>query len=342
MRSGQSESGIRLTIQRIGQVFEPVSLPSILFVIFLVIIGVSTSTSFLGGFNVSNVLVQVTPLILLALGQALAVGSGGIDLSVGSIASLSAVTTASLLVPLGAPMAIGIAMAVALAAGFLNGALIAYGLEPFLVTLATLSIFQGIAFLIQPVPGGVVPDWFTAIAQFWNNIPYALPIVILLAIACAFIVRKTQTGSDLLAVGGNIEIARMLGVRIEWTLIKTYMIVALFAGLAGMFLAARTGIGDPTIGARFALDSLAAVVVGGTLLAGGRLSVLGAVFGALALGLVPNVMNLAGVPTFFQTAVKGLILIAAILVPVILARAVVQRRRTARARLAVASIGTRE
>lgn len=313
--------------QLVHRFTDPIALPSLIFVIILIVYGVSSSSSFLNGFNISNVLIQVTPLMLIAVGQSFAVGTGGLDLSVGSTASLVAVTFATLFVPLGAPLALGIAMLVAVLVGMINGALVAYGLEPFLVTLATLAAVQGVAFFIQPVPGGEVPEWYTNIAQLWGNIPIALPVVLVAVALAALLLRRTATGANILAVGGDVHVARLVGIRVERTLMKAYVLSAVFAGLAGLFLVARTRTGDPTIGAVFTLDSLAAVVVGGTLLTGGRISMAGTVFGALALGLLPNVMNLSGVSTFYQTTAKGIILIAAILLPTIIARALARRRR---------------
>lgn len=312
---------------RYQRVADPASIPALTFVVILLLVGASASDRFLSPLNVSNVLVQVTPLLLIALGQSYAVGSGGLDLSVGSTASLTGVVAATLFEPLGAPVAIAVALLCGLAAGAINGLAVAWGLEPFLATLATLSALQGAALLIRPTPGGVVPKWYGEIAQFWGSVPVVLPIVLVIAVVSAVFLRRTRTGANILAVGGDADVARLLGVRVERTLIKTYALVALFAALAGLFLVARTRTGDPTIGSRFALDSLAAVVVGGTTLGGGRITVTGTIFGALALGLLSNVLNLTGVPTFYQTAVKGGLLIAAILLPSLLARAIASRRR---------------
>ncbi len=311
------------------RLIDPACLPALAFIVLLVLLGVSASDSFLSPFNVSNVLVQVTPLLLIALGQSYVVGSGGLDLSVGSTASLTAVVAATLFVPLGAPAAIAIALLCGLAAGLVNGAAVAWGLEPFLVTLATLSAVQGVALLVRPTPGGVVPKWYAEIAQFWGSVPVVLPVVLVVAILSAVFLRRSRTGANIFAVGGDTAVARLLGIRVERTLVKTYLIAALFAALAGLFLVARTRTGDPMIGTRFALDSLAAVVVGGTVLGGGRITTLGTVLGALALGLLPNVLNLVGVPTFYQTAVKGGLLVAAILLPGIVSRAVTAHRRHA-------------
>lgn len=310
--------------------FDPSAIPAVVFVALLVGYGTATNSAFLNGFNVSNVLVQVTPLLLIAIGQSFAVGSGGLDLSAGSTASLVAVVFATLFVPLGFPLALMLALATAIVAGLINGTLIALGMEPFLVTLASLAVFQGAALLVRPIPGGEVPTWYSGVAQLWGNVPVALPFVGILLLAAALYLRRTRGGVNILAIGGDAHVARVVGISVRSTLIRTYVISALFAGLAGLFLVARTRTGDPTIGASFTLDSLAAVVVGGTLLTGGRITLLGTVLGTLALGLLPNVMNLSGVSTFYQTAVKGLILILAILLPVLVSR-LVDRRKLVRA-----------
>lgn len=311
---------------------DPLAVPGAVFVVALLLAGMAGSDSFLSPFNTSNVLVQITPLILIALGQAFVIGSGGFDLSVGSIASLSAVVAATLFDPIGLVPALVVAMLAGLAVGLANGLLVASGLEPFLVTLATLSVAQGVALIIRPTPGGTVPQGFTVIANYIGGIPVALPGVLLVAVLAGALLRTTRTGADLLSVGGNPGIARLVGVKVNRTLVKTYLLSAALAALAGLFLVARTRTGDPTIGARFALDSIAAVIVGGTLLTGGRITLMGTIIGSLALGLIPNVMNLAGISTFYQTATKGVVLVAAILLPSMISRTVRHRRRATSAR----------
>lgn len=314
-------------LQRSGWAIDPLAIPGLAFVLGLIAVGAASSDAFLGSFNVSNVLIQVTPLILIALGQALVIGSGGFDLSVGSVISLSAVVAATLFEPLGVLPGVVIAVAAGLVVGLINGLLVAAGLEPFLVTLATLSAVQGVALVVRPTPGGVVPQWYTEIAGYVGTVPVALPAVLLVSLVIRELLRTTRTGANLVAIGGNQEVANLLGVNVRWTLVKTYLISAGLAALAGLFLVARTRTGDPTIGARFALDSIAAVIVGGTLLTGGRITVMGTLIGSLALGLIPNVMNLAHVSTFYQTATKGLVLVAAILLPNVVSRLVARRRR---------------
>lgn len=303
-----------------------VATPALVFVLALIGFGTLSSSSFLNPFNVSNVLIQVTPLVLIAVGQSFAVGTGGLDLAIGSTTSLVAVVLATLFAPLGFPLALAVAVLAALLVGLVNGALVASGMEPFLVTLATLAAVQGVALFIQPVPGGDVETWFAVVASLWGDIPVALPFVLAAVGVAAIVVHRTATGASILAVGGDAQIAQLVGIRARRSLIKAYLLSAAFAALAGVFLVARTRTGDPTIGSSFALDSLAAVVVGGTMLTGGRITMFGTVLGAFALGLLPNVMNLSGVSSFYQTAVKGVVLAVAIVLPVLIRR-VVERRR---------------
>ena len=330
-------NGARARLRAAGWTMDPLAIPGLVFVCALLAFGAATSHAFLSPFNVSNVLVQVTPLILIALGQALVIGSGGFDLSVGSVVSLSAVITASLLKPAGVTLALLAALLAGLLVGLVNGLLAAAGLEPFLATLATLSAVQGAALIIRPTPGGVVPESFAAIAGNVGNVPVALPGVLLVSLGVRQLLRVTRTGANTIAVGGGQDVAQLLGVNVRRTLVKTYMLSAGLSVLAGVFLVARTRTGDPTIGARFALDSIAAVIVGGTLLTGGRLTVIGTLIGSLALGLIPNVMNLAHISTFYQTATKGLVLVVAILVPNVVSTLLGRRRRRAQARAATAA-----
>ncbi len=306
------------------------AVPAFVFCVGLVIVGVARSDVFLSTFNLGNVIVQVTALLLVSLGQTYAVGSGGLDLSVGSIVSLTAVVTAVTFEPLGIPSAVLLGLLSGVAIGFINGIVVASGVEPFLVTLANLSVAQGIALFVSPVPGGTVPRSYGEIASFWGAIPVAFPFVLLVALWAMWHLQRTRTGVDIISVGGNEEVARLCGVSVARTYVKTYMLSAGMAALAGLFLVARTRTGDPTIGARFTLDSLAAVVLGGTVLGGGRATIVGTVLGAIALGLLSNVLNLLQVPAFYQTPVKGLLVIGAVLIPNIIS-AGVQRRRAIQA-----------
>lgn len=300
--------------------------PALIFCVILVAIGAAQSSSFVSPFNLGNLVIQIAPLLLVALGQTYAVGSGGLDLSVGAIVSLVAVVTAVLLTPLGIPAAVAVGFAAALAIGLANGWFVSKGIEPFLVTLATLSIAQGAALLINPVPAGDVPPAFRAIVGFWGALPVILPALIVLPLLAAWSIRRTKTGAHIVAVGGNREVAHLCGIPVGRAVLAAYVLSALFAALAAFLLVARTSTGDPTIGVRFTIDSLAAVVLGGTVLGGGRVTMLGTVLGAIALGLLSNVLNLLQVPAFYQAPLKGLLVIGAVLVPVLVADSLARRK----------------
>lgn len=306
---------------------DPAALPSVFFLVLLIIIGALLSDAFLSVRNVANVLTNVTPLLLIAIGQTFVVGARGLDLSVGVTATLTATLVATLSPEIGAA-AVPLAVAAAVVVGVVNGTGVRWGLNPFLMTLATLSTVQGLVFVYRTSPGGSVPEWLAGVAGTVGPVPVALPIAVLVAGGAAWLVRWTRLGAHLLASGGHPGVARLAGVRVGRSLLGAYILCATLAGLAGLFLAARTRTGDPLIGQAFTLDSVAAVVLGGSLLAGGRITIFGTLVGTICLGLLPNVLNLAAVPYFYQQPIKGALLIAAVLLPALL-RLVQQRRARA-------------
>lgn len=297
------------------------SLPALAFVLVLVWIG-AQSPDFFTSFNIGNVLTQVTPLLLVATGQTFVIASAGIDLSVGSTASLASVLSAQLFHQLGAPLTIVVAIVASVLVGVVNGWLVSGGLEPFLVTLATLSVVQGIAFTVLPAPGGSVPDSFANVAGYFGSgaIPISLPIAVLVIAAATIFLRRSRTGVNILATGSNASIAQLCGVSTTRALFWAYGLSGLFAGLAGLFVNARTLGGDPLAGATYTLDSIAAVVLGGTAITGGRASVVGSAFGVVALGLLSNVLNFAHVSNFYQEAAKGVVVILAVGIPIVVVR----------------------
>lgn len=315
----------RLRLDRLP--IDAAALPSCLFLILLCGIGSVGSRAFLTTGNVTNILMNVTPLLLIAVGQTFVIACRGLDLSVGVTATLAATVTATLY-PLIGPVAIVIALVGTLGVGLLNGAGAAFGLNPFLMTLASLSIVQGVIFTYQTSPGGSVPDELGAVAGLVGPVPVALPIVIIVAVVAALVLRWTGIGAHILASGGDPTVARLAGIRVGRSQLSAYAISAMAAGFAGLYLVARTRTGDPLAGQSFTLDSVAAVVLGGSLLAGGRVTLFGTVVGAMCLGILPNVLNLTGVPYFYQQLVKGLLLIAAVLLPAVLSQLRYRRERT--------------
>lgn len=309
------------------------ALPALAFVLVLTWIG-AQSPDFFTSFNIGNVLTQVTPLLLVAAGQTFVIASGGIDLSVGSTASLASVLSAQLFPQLGIPLTIVVAVIAAVLVGCANGWLVSGGLEPFLVTLATLSVVQGIAFTALPAPGGSVPESFANVAGYFGGgaVPIALPIGVLVIAAATVFLRRSRTGIDILATGSNASVAQLCGVNTTRSLFFAYGLSGLLAGLAGLFVNSRTLGGDPLAGATYTLDSIAAVVLGGTAITGGRASVVGSAFGVIALGLLSNVLNFAHVSNFYQEAAKGIVVVLAVGIPIVVVRVSRQLRGTAQTR----------
>lgn len=314
-------------LERVAQP-DPRALPSVFFLGVLLALGALGSPNFLTAGNIANVLTNVTPLLLVATGQTFVIACRGLDLSVGSVATLTAALIATAY-PLLGWAAVPLGFVAALAVGLFNGSAVRSGLNPFLVTLASLSIVQGIVFAYRPSPGGRVPEDLTALAGLAGPVPIALPIVVLAAGLAAIILRWSALGTAILATGGDPVVARLSGVGTGRSQVSAFVLSAGAAGLAGIYLAARTRTGDPLIGQGLTLDAIAAVVLGGSLLTGGRATLFGTVVGAFSLGFLPNVLNLTGVPYFYQQLVKGTLLITAVLLPALLA-GLRQRRQRAR------------
>ncbi|WEJ08382.1 ABC transporter permease (plasmid) [Sinorhizobium sp. M103] len=218
-------------------------------------------------------------------------------------------------------MRILLCIAVATAFGLVNGYGVArLNVHPIIMTLATMGIGQGLALIILPIPGGRVPDWLsTSVAGSIGPVPNTLVWLIVASLVAAWILYRRPFGLYLFAAGGNEFNARMNGVPVERTIINAYVLSALFACAAGMFLTGRLASGDPKGGATFGIESVTAVALGGVHLAGGIGSVFGTVVGAAILGLINNVMNLANVSAFLQSVAKGGLLLVLV---------VSQRRKT--------------
>lgn len=276
------------------------------------------SDTFLTTPNLVNILQQSTINACIALGMTLVIISGGIDLSVGPVAALSAVLGAAMLVAGGpVPLAIAGALAVGLACGFVNGALITWGgLQPFIVTLGGLSLYRALALIYTggtPIFG--LPDEFRALTNgTLMGIPNPVIVVGVLAIAAWVILNKTPLGEYFMAVGGNPEAARIAGVPVTLTKMAAYMISGLMAAVAAMILIGRLGAAEPTMGTLWELDAIAAAAIGGASLMGGRGSIPGTLIGCIILGTLRNGLTLMNVQAFYQLLATGIIIIVAMLI----------------------------
>lgn len=276
-----------------------------------------------GSFEWTSLVNTSMPLVCAAVGQSIVVLTRGIDLSVGGMIDLTNSVAATHMHD-GAGSMIGWTLVVLLigaAGGLVNGLLVAYGrLQPILVTLATLSIYQGLAIKVLPEPGGTVPLDYTRILANPNG-PTGLVfvgVVIVLWLA----LRRTRFGIGIFAIGNDEEGARAHGVPVELVKVGAYVLSGVFAAAGGLFLAATTTAGDATSGDVFVLTSIAAVVLGGISFLGGRGSAIGAIAGAFVLTLLINVLFFAHIDPLYQSFFQGLFLIIAVLLGTLIRHAV--------------------
>ena len=263
-------------------------------------------------FDLRSLCVNAMPLALVALGQFVVVLTRGIDLSLGPVASVAGAvmaltTTDHPLIGLAAPIGVG------LVAGLANGVMVArIRLPPIIVTLATMSIWQGIALIVLPDPGGSVPAGIQGLLVGGFSSPLTGLLGLVISGTAATWLLASRLGLHLRAIGGDEPAARMSGVRVQNVKIAAYVVAGVFAALCGMYLAAATSSGSPTIGDSYILTSIAAVVIGGVPLAGGRGTALGVVMGALILTITGSLLYFADVSSFYQSVIDGVILLAVV------------------------------
>ena len=290
-------SGIRRTT---------LALPVVLFALLAL-----AAPGFLAPQNLANIIGQITALLIVSLGQMLVALVAGIDLSVGSVMSLAGSLVATQSDPL---LGIGLALLLGLLVGVVNGLGVAVaGIHPLIMTLATATFLQGLAYLVLPIPGGEVPASLRSLVNgtLWG-VPQPLLWCALCAGAVALLLHNTRLGLHLFAVGAQARSAQLNGVPVVAVTVSAYVACSLLAVVAGIYLAARVASGDPTMGASFGLESVTAVALGGVQLTGGVGSVLGVVTGALSLGLMTNGINLFGISPFLRGALTGVLLLAAV------------------------------
>ncbi|HEY0789452.1 MAG TPA: ABC transporter permease [Chthoniobacterales bacterium] len=289
-----------------------------LFLVFAVIILVGTFVSrfFLTPRNLVNIITAASITSVLAVGQFFVIVTGGIDLSVGSLAALSTVVSAILMANhQSAGVAILLTLLICGAVGLMNGLLVVYaGITPFIATLAMLSIVEGFSYIIQTGELIQIADKGFA-ALFAGSLgPIPAPVVVFLIITAiaAFVMNNTTTGRELYAIGGNREAARLSGLPLSRDLLLAYVVSGFLAGLAGLMLAAQLLEGSSLIGQGYELDSIAAVVVGGASLFGGSGDPIRAVIGGLIIATILNIMNLMGIQSQPQLVIKGLVILIAV------------------------------
>lgn len=292
------------------------------YVIFLALFFICCviSDKFFSVLNLRNIVLQQSASILVAVGMLMVILTGGIDLSVGSVmavgSSLTAILCTKFQIPWGA--AIMVALIFGLFMGTFTGILVAYlNFQGFVASLAVMTIARGIAYTItNATPVNLPSETLNTLTS--KSLGYPIIWIMLIVVIIFVVIEKyTAYGRLVIAIGSNSEAVKLSGIRVKRYLMSVYMLSACLATLAGIFVAARSNVGNSTIGEGQELDAIAACVIGGASLAGGKGSVTKAVVGALTLALIGNIMNLLAVPAYPQRIIKGFIIIAAVLLQVL-------------------------
>ena len=304
--------------------------------IVIIIVFSLASPNFLQFDNVVGILLATTVNGILALGVTFVIITGGIDLSIGTVMTLSAVMTGTFATAwhLPLPLAVVAGLATGALAGLVNGMLIAkLKIPSFIATLGMLNVAKGLALVIS----GLKPIYFNDTPEFNRaamgsvvgsavpglDIPNITIVFLLAAIVASLVLSKTILGQYTFALGSNEEAARLSGVSVDRWKIAVYTVCGLFSGLAGVLIAARLNSAQPSLGQGYELDAIAAAVIGGTSLSGGEGSILGTAIGAFIISTLTNGLRILSVPQEWQTVVTGSIVIIAVYLDI------VRRRRQA-------------
>ena len=269
--------------------------------------------------NLANVLRQISDIGILAMGMTLVIISGGIDLSVGSLLALSCTIFAYLFTTLNHSVGVAVAVVTALAAtsafGFMSGVVITQlRMQPFIVTLAAMIGSRGLAKWL--VSNATIPvgydDRTKPVVEFIAQKAFVVPTFLVVTVAALILLNWTRFGRYLMAVGGSESAARLSGINVTWVKVRVYLLSGFVAGIAGVLYCCETHQGDTKAGTAYELDAIAAAVIGGTSLSGGKGGIFGTAVGALALGILTNVLGLNSVDENVQWMLKAVIILVAV------------------------------
>jgi ribose/xylose/arabinose/galactoside ABC-type transport system permease subunit len=283
--------------------------------LFLVVVGGIVSPTFIGGNNLSNLLLQASPLGIVAIGQAFVILVRGLDLSVASMMATSAVIATGFSgQDADVPLIIVFSLAIALGIGVLNGLLVTKrNVSPFLATLATMILLQGFRFAYtQGAPSGNVPPFFRVVGSMTlNGVSYNFMVLVVVALVFAVLLGHTPFGRRVYIVGGNPRTGRLVGINSDRITIACYVISSCLAAIAGLILSGYVGLVDNWVGQGYELDSIVAAVIGGVALSGGQGTILGALAGAAIIVVIGNEVLLFGLPIQLQIIIKGAVIVLA-------------------------------
>jgi len=299
--------------------WETLGLPAVLVILFVLF--AVKAPNFAAASNYSNVARQVAVLVLIASAETVVILTAGIDLSVGSVVALASVLTAIGLRDGSPAQGIAYALAAGLAVGLVNGLIIGFTpVTPFIVTLGMLSIVSGVALTItNGDPIFELPEtWFFQLGTgFFGPVPIPVVAAAAVFLAISILLHRTRAGTYVYAVGGNEQAANLAGIPVARVKLSVYVLSGLCAAIGGIILTARVRSGQPLLGQGLELNAVAAVVIGGTSLFGGRGRLIGTIYGVLLVGIVSNGLDLLGISTFIQRIVIGVATIGAVLLTVL-------------------------
>jgi len=299
---------------------------------FVALAILSAASAFLSPFflqpqNLLNILRQVSYTGIIALGMTFVIVTGGIDLSVGSMAAFVgalAVLALNAAVGTGLPQGAAVAAAVAcsvlagLACGLANGILVTKGrIAPFIVTLGTMALFRSLSLYMGDA--GEFRSESALFGDLGSSAPLGVPlpatVLVALAAALSFVFTRTRYGRYVRAVGSNARVARYSAIDVDGTRLAAYALNGAMVGASAVLIAMRfNSVGSSTLGVNYELDAIAAVIIGGTAMAGGRGTVWGTIVGAITLGVINNMLNMVGISPYLQGTVKGLVIIGAVFI----------------------------
>jgi len=282
----------------------------------MLVVSLFLTDRFLTVDNITNILRQSVPLGIVSLGLLFVILTGGIDLSVGSLMALVSVIVALVIPANGLILGVLAGVIAGTLLGAFSGTLVAvFQIAPFIATLATMTVARGVALIVSKGQPIFIDD--TAFNDFgvanWFGIPTTFYLLVACFLITLFLYRKTVFGRLTISIGSNETATRFAGIRVAYYKFGVYALCGLACGIAGVVASTRTGVGSPILAIGFELDAIAAVVVGGASLAGGRGTVLNTLIGVLILSIISNVMNLMNIPGYHQQVVKGAIIIMAVM-----------------------------
>ncbi|OQB98021.1 MAG: D-allose transport system permease protein AlsC [Spirochaetes bacterium ADurb.Bin110] len=289
----------------------------VILIFLILLIGILSPKYFLTADNLTQVVLQSSITILIAIGEFFAILIAGIDLSVGSVMAFTGLITAKMLVahqPIWLAILVG-GVGVGLVLGLFNGFLVnATGLHPFIITLGTQSIYRGLTLILsdaRPVYG-LPPAYMSSIGGWIWRIPVPVIIAILYAAIMSWFTTKSKAGRNLYAIGGNKSAAWYNGILVKRHVSIAFAISGISAGLAGVVMIARLGAAEPLAGVGFETYAIASAIIGGTSFFGGVGRIWGVVIGGLVIGVINNGLNILNVPTFYQQIVMGSLIIISV------------------------------